>query len=252
MPHLVRGSGHVLTSLVYFKLRIITKNSWLLRMVPESVGSLLGYCSNRKMLVWCWFLLQFFFHLIDAEAVYCIKELPCNVTECFKIRDSENVCSSIQQTEHCSNSGTLIKLKCEAQLQCFCNEEGPFELDELPEIPVKDQSSISMENEVYPEKTKRNEDDLSTPEVPERNNTNRTESSGSSMTPLKIAAAVAVPAVVGIGVGAIAYCVWKAHRMQGHKDAEQEERDPQRQPLAQDQNIMELEDRNGDGEEEVV
>ncbi|KAG5855979.1 hypothetical protein ANANG_G00002830, partial [Anguilla anguilla] len=68
------------------------------------------------------------------------------------------------------------------------------------------------------------------------------------MTPLQIAFAVAVPAVVG--VGAIAYYVWKACRKQGQRDAEQEERDPQGQPLAQDQNIMELEDMNGDGEGE--
>ncbi|XP_035273218.1 uncharacterized protein LOC118227158 [Anguilla anguilla] len=188
-----------------------------------------------------------------AEAVYCIKELPCNVTECFKMRDSENtVCSSIQKTEHCSISGPLIKLKCEAQLQCLCNEEGPFGLDEFPKIPVKDQSSMSMENEVQPEETKHYEDDLSTPEVPERNNTNRTESSGSSMTPLQIAAAVAVPAAVVVGAGAIARYVWKACPKQGHRDAEQEERDPQGQPLAQDQNIMKLEDMNGDGEGEVV
>ncbi|XP_035268053.1 uncharacterized protein LOC118224609 [Anguilla anguilla] len=169
---------------------------------------------NRNMLVWG-FLLVIHFLCIGAEAVYCIKELPCNVTECFKMRKSENaVCSSIQKTEHCSISGTRIKLECEAQLTCFCNEEGPFELGEFPEIPVKDQSSMSMENEVHPEETKRYEGDLSTPEVPERNNTNRTESSGSCMTPLQIAAAVVVPAVVG-GAGAIAYCVWKACRKQG-------------------------------------
>ncbi|XP_035273157.1 uncharacterized protein LOC118227101 isoform X5 [Anguilla anguilla] len=196
-------------------------------------------------------LLLIFSQHIGAEAVHCIKELPCNVTKCFKIRDSENICSSIQQSGHCSISGTRIKLKCEAQLQCFCNEERLFELDGFPEIPVKDQSSISMENEVHPEETKPYEGDLSTPEVPERNNTNRTESSGSSMTPLQIAAAVVVPAV-GVGAGAIAYCVWMARRMQGHRDAEQEERDPQGEPLAQDQNIMELQDMNGDGEGEVV
>ncbi|XP_064178143.1 uncharacterized protein LOC135247989 [Anguilla rostrata] len=208
---------------------------------------------DKKMMLIFYLLLRIYFQHIGAEAVYCIKELQCNVTECFKMRDSENaVCSSIQQTEHCSMSGTRIKLECEAQLTCFCNEEGPFELDEFPEIPVKDQSSISMENEVHPEETKAYEGDLSTPEVPERNNTNRTESSGdvsegintnrtessgSSMTPLQIAAAAAVPALVALLVfGAITCYVWKAIRKQGHREPQLDQTDPQRQPLEQAQN----------------
>ncbi|XP_035273165.1 uncharacterized protein LOC118227101 isoform X6 [Anguilla anguilla] len=165
-------------------------------------------------------LLLIFSQHIGAEAVHCIKELPCNVTKCFKIRDSENICSSIQQSGHCSISGTRIKLKCEAQLQCFCNEERLFELDGFPEIPVKDQSSISMENEVHPEETKLYEGDLSTPEVPERNNTNRTESSDSSVTsgwfvPVVVVAAVVGTVLAALGVGAIAYCVWNACQKQG-------------------------------------
>ncbi|XP_035273280.1 uncharacterized protein LOC118227165 isoform X2 [Anguilla anguilla] len=135
MTHLLRGSGHVLTSLVYFKIRIITKNSWLLRMVPESVGSLLGYCSNRKMLVWCWFLLQFFFHLIGATPEICKKQSPCNAPECFKMRGSpEPACTSTNQTHLCRIDGSYIEYNCDADLSCKCNGR-PFELAGQPTTP---------------------------------------------------------------------------------------------------------------------
>ncbi|XP_035273138.1 uncharacterized protein LOC118227101 isoform X2 [Anguilla anguilla] len=204
---------------------------------------------NRNMLVWCW--LPFFFHLIGATPEICKKQSPCDAPECFEIMASpEPACTSTNYTDLCRIDRSCIEYNCDADLSCKCNGR-PFELADLTKCPVKDEESISMENEVHPEETKPYEGDLSTPEVPERNNTNRTESSGSSMTPLQIAAAVVVPAV-GVGAGAIAYCVWMARRMQGHRDAEQEERDPQGEPLAQDQNIMELQDMNGDGEGEVV
>ncbi|XP_035273148.1 uncharacterized protein LOC118227101 isoform X3 [Anguilla anguilla] len=185
---------------------------------------------KRKMLIFCLLLLIFSQHM-GATPEICKKEWPCADPVCFEImRSSEPACTSTNQTHLCRIDSSCIEYNCDADLSCKCNG-CPIDLADLTKCPVKDEESISMENEVHPEETKPYE--------------------GSSMTPLQIAAAVVVPAV-GVGAGAIAYCVWMARRMQGHRDAEQEERDPQGEPLAQDQNIMELQDMNGDGEGEVV
>ncbi|KAJ8370033.1 hypothetical protein SKAU_G00100610 [Synaphobranchus kaupii] len=104
-----------------------------------------------------WLLLGIHLRSMGVKAQYCIKELPCIATQCFEIRGSEDPgCNSTHHKEVCCIERTRIKLKCDAQLSCKCTKQ--FDLAGIVGYPAKDQSSISMKNELRPEDAMGHED----------------------------------------------------------------------------------------------